>query len=439
MASVVEEGTLYAPRDDVRTFCILIATNYSGKEIIANIEPPEFVLGETNTAPEFLIKFPLGKVPAFETSEGRALFGPITIASYLSSPTLLGADASKLDQAYIQQFVELSQNEVMPACCNWVYPTLGISQQNKSLVESAKETVKSVLGFLNKHLSTRTFLVGERVSLADICLVTSLYLLYKQVLEPNFREPYENTNRWFITCINQPQFKSVVGEFVLCEKMAQFDHKKYQDLHKKETAPSKKDNTAKSKQQTQEAKKEISAEPELDEHEMIILQEPKFVDPYKNFPPTELIMDDFKKLYSNESKEEVAMPYFFEKYNPDDHSIWYCNYHYNHELSLPFMAENLIEGFFQRIEKLRKTAFGIICVLIDDNDKAKEISGVWVFRGPQKAFDLAEDWNIDAPTYDFRKLDMKIEDDKRLFCDYALYNTETKVQDYTIHSIRVFK
>lgn len=46
-----------------------------------------------------------------------------------------------------------------------------------------------------------------------------------QVLEPSFRQPYGNVNRWFVTCVNQPQFKAVLGEVKLCEKMAQFDGK----------------------------------------------------------------------------------------------------------------------------------------------------------------------------------------------------------------------
>ena len=46
-----------------------------------------------------------------------------------------------------------------------------------------------------------------------------------QVLEPSFRQAFTNTNRWFLTCINQPQFRAVLGEVKLCEKMAQFDGK----------------------------------------------------------------------------------------------------------------------------------------------------------------------------------------------------------------------
>lgn len=39
--------------------------------------------------------------------------------------------------------------------------------------------------------------------------------------------------RWFVTLINQPQFKAVLGEVTLCTKMAQFDSKKYNEIHGK--------------------------------------------------------------------------------------------------------------------------------------------------------------------------------------------------------------
>jgi elongation factor 1-gamma len=44
------------------------------------------------------------------------------------------------------------------------------------------------------------------------------------------RKPYQNANRWFTTVVNQPQFKAVIGEFKLCEKMTEFDPKKFADF-----------------------------------------------------------------------------------------------------------------------------------------------------------------------------------------------------------------
>ena len=48
-------------------------------------------------------------------------------------------------------------------------------------VKQAQETVKKCLGVLDAVLATKTFLVGERVTLADITVVCNLLLLYKQV------------------------------------------------------------------------------------------------------------------------------------------------------------------------------------------------------------------------------------------------------------------
>ena len=44
-----------------------------------------------------------------------------------------------------------------------------------------------------------------------------------QVMDPSFRDQFGNVNRWFLTTVNQPQFKKVLGEVKLCETMAKFD------------------------------------------------------------------------------------------------------------------------------------------------------------------------------------------------------------------------
>ena len=62
-------------------------------------------------------------------------------------------------------FVLISVAEMMTVCV-----------QN---TERAKEDIKLALGVLNQHLLTRTYLVGERISLADICVACNLLSLYQ--------------------------------------------------------------------------------------------------------------------------------------------------------------------------------------------------------------------------------------------------------------------
>merc|ERR1719391_255364 len=103
-------------------------------------------------------------------------------------------------------------------------------QFNKNATDRAKEDIKSAMKTLNDHLLTRTFLVGERISLADIAVACTLLNLYKHVLDPSFRKPFLNVTRWFTTVINEPNAKAVIGSFTLCSKMAEFDAKKFAEF-----------------------------------------------------------------------------------------------------------------------------------------------------------------------------------------------------------------
>lgn len=55
-------------------------------------------------------------------------------------------------------------------------------------------------------------------------------------------------------------------------------------------------------------------------------------------------MDEFKRKYSNEDTLTVAIPHFWEHFDPEGYSIWYSQYKYNDELTLAFMSCNLISG-----------------------------------------------------------------------------------------------
>jgi elongation factor 1-gamma len=80
------------------------------------------------------------------------------------------------------QGVSFADSDIIPPASTW----LGIMHHNKQASENAKEEVKRILRLLDTHLQTCTFLVGERVTLANITVVCTLLWLYKQVLEPSF-------------------------------------------------------------------------------------------------------------------------------------------------------------------------------------------------------------------------------------------------------------
>ncbi|XP_065205240.1 elongation factor 1-gamma [Planococcus citri] len=402
-------GTLYAIPGNFRTDKVLIASQYSGAHVKTS---PDFVFGETNKSEEFLKKFPLGKVPAFETNDGKYLVESNAIAYYLATQQLRGTDV--VQQAQVVQWLDFADGAILPASSRWVFPLLGIFPFNKQTVESAKTDVKSALQFLDEYLLTRTYLVGERITLADIAVATSLFQLYTHVLDPSFRKPYINVNRWFVTFINQPEVKTVIGEFKLCEKQTEYDAKKIAD-QKAKSAP--KDKKEKKPAPKKEATPKPTAPPaeELDPAEEALAAEPKSKDPFDSLPKGTFNMDDFKRCYSNES-EDVSVPYFWEKFDKENYSIWFGEYKYNHELTKVFMSCNLITGMFQRLDKMRKQAFASVCLFGEDNNST--ISGVWVWRGQDLAFELSSDWKTDYDTYEWTKLNPDDAKTKQLVEDY---------------------
>merc|ERR1712137_886956 len=141
--------------------------------------------------------------------------------------------------------------------------------------ERAQGDLKKALAALNEHLKLKTFLVGERISLADICCMANLLMPYKWVLDPEFRAGFNNVTRWFLTMVNQPQVKKVIGDFALCTKMASFDAKKFAEFSgkgagkkegKAEKAP-KQEKTPKEKTPKKEKPKEAAAAPAPAEEE----------------------------------------------------------------------------------------------------------------------------------------------------------------------------
>merc|ERR1711874_399985 len=287
-AASMVAGTLYTYPDNFRAQKALIAAKYSGAQLSL---AKDFKFGETNKSPEFLKKFPLGKVPAFEGSDGVLLTESNAIAYYVANDELRGgSDAAA--RAQVVQWMCMADNEILPAACTWVFPALGIMQFNKNATERAKEDVKAAMKTLNDHLLTRTFLVGERLSLADIAVACTMLSLYKQVPEPAFRKPFVNVTRWFTTVVNQPNVKAVLGQVNLCAKMAEFDGKK----EKKEKAP--KQEQKKPEKKKEEKKKE--AEPEAAD----VPPEPKKADPFEKMPKGTFDLEEWKRFYSNNDEPE---------------------------------------------------------------------------------------------------------------------------------------
>merc|ERR1739848_948292 len=102
---------------------------------------------------------------------------------------------------------------------------------------------------------------------------------------PEWRGEFSHVNRWFMTVINQPGVKSVVGDVKLCVKEAQFDAKKFAEVSGKGAKEPKKP-----KEKKEQPKKEKQRKKSPRTHGPI----PKFT----------LDMDAWKRFFSNNDEDK---------------------------------------------------------------------------------------------------------------------------------------
>lgn len=370
---------LYTYPENFRGYKAIVAAQYSGAPLDV---VKDFKYGETNKTPEFLNKFPLGKVPALETDDGQAIADSNAISFYLANEQLRGKTA--LEQAQVLQWVSFADNELLQPVVSLTFPALKILQLGGEELKRANEELTRVVGVLNKHLEGKEYLVGSNVTLADLAVSTYLIPLLQHVWDNEKLAKHANLNKWFNNLISQPQFNAL-GQLNL--KQA------------KKKAPA-------------EAKPAVGGDEE---------DKPKpSKDPFAHLPGT-FDMDAFKREYSNKSEDE-SIKYFWEKFEPEHYSIWHCEYLYPEELTKTFMSCNLIGGMIQRLDTMRKNAFGSMCLFGEDNNST--ISGVWVWKGHDLAFKLSENWQVDYESYSWKKLDPATPETKKIVDEYFRWSGE---------------
>ncbi|XP_039624592.1 valine--tRNA ligase [Polypterus senegalus] len=163
------------------------------------------------------------RLPCLVTSDGLIISGAAAVG-FVLFPEHHSSSGEK-NSSLVRQWLSFSENEIIPASCAWTFPLLGVVNSSKQIIERAEADLKKILKVLDMHLKLRTYLVGESITLADISVACALLLPFKYVLDPVVRKPFINVTRWFVTCVNQPQFKKILGEVKLCEKVVQINSK----------------------------------------------------------------------------------------------------------------------------------------------------------------------------------------------------------------------
>ncbi|KAJ8541816.1 hypothetical protein K7X08_002632 [Anisodus acutangulus] len=219
-------------------------------------------------------------------------------------------------QAQIEQWNDFSATEIDANIARWLYPHLGYGVHIPPGEQAAVGALKRALGALNTHLACNTYL--------------------------------RDTSG---LVVNQPNFRKILGEVKQAESIPFPQSKKPTEPAKPKAEPKK------------EVKKE---EPRPQEEEAEPKPKPK--NPLDVLPPGTMILDDWKRLYSNTKTN---------------------------------FREVAIKGHLAR-----KYAFGKM--LIIGSEAPFKVKGLWLFRGKEIP-KFVMDETYDMELYEWKQVDINDE------------------------------
>jgi glutathione S-transferase len=168
------------------------------------------ILKGTTRTPEFLQKNLNGRIPVVELENGRFLAESNAILFYFADGTpFLPADRWQRAQALQWMFFEQYSHEPNIATSRFWLQHLELTPERKAALAQKRPLGYAALDVMEKHLTGRSFFVGEQYSIADI----ALYAYTHVAGEGGFDlAKYPNIRAWLERVRSQPKHIPITQE-----------------------------------------------------------------------------------------------------------------------------------------------------------------------------------------------------------------------------------
>ena len=184
---------------------------WAAQELGLNFERHEAggVHGVVKT-PAYVALNPNSQIPVME-DENYILWESNVITRYLCAKHSPGnLYPSDLQQRFdAERWMEWQQTTVNPASRNgfWHLIRLPVDQRDPAMIAQSNAQVELLMALLDAHLSIRSFMVGERFTMADIPLGCEVQRWFGL---PQSREKRPHIERWFAALLVRPAARGIL-------------------------------------------------------------------------------------------------------------------------------------------------------------------------------------------------------------------------------------
>ena len=201
---------MYTPTGSLFAFAPLVVSEYAGVSV-------EIVSTE-NIEETIASKSPTGKSPILETNKGEIIVSSQAIARFLAN---LRKDSDLLGEGSVRETVAIedwsnwaAQELELPVCVSY-YMSTGSMRFDEANFFKAKQDIECALGVIEAHLkkeNSNYLVLPKQVTLADIVVVCYLVYPFTLVFDEAELMQFPRVRNWFLNCMQQQEFSSILGE-----------------------------------------------------------------------------------------------------------------------------------------------------------------------------------------------------------------------------------
>jgi elongation factor 1-gamma len=174
--------------------------------------------------------------------------------------------------------MSFANHEVLTCIGGAFRPLIGRDPYNKKNVDDSLKGMDARMKVIEDHLMINTYLVGERLTLADIFVASILGRGFEHFFDKEWRSANPSVTRWYDTVTNQSIWTDVVPKFTYIEKAI-------------ENKPPKTEAKPKQEQPKKQEKAKKPADEEEEEEEDKPAPKPKH--PLEALPKATFVLDDW--------------------------------------------------------------------------------------------------------------------------------------------------
>ena len=162
--------------------------------------------------PAFKAKKGTGSFPFVELADGTLLRESTAIASYIarSSGKTSFIGATPFEEAQVEQWICYANSTLLQCLYKIAYHSFGFIDDKPGYTRACAD-VKTAAKLLNDRLKGKSWLVGDKLTLADIVTFNNLIVPFAFVFDGGFRKAMPDISAWYEKMSRLPVIANTAG------------------------------------------------------------------------------------------------------------------------------------------------------------------------------------------------------------------------------------